>query len=370
MEWIPGNMNDRLKFILLLSLSLAVLQTPLAQEIEIYGVVLDQETGAPLENAHVYISNTTHGTTTDSAGQFTLQVSIRGTFTIAASFVGYGTISQSIEIVPRKNVRLQFLLTPKIVELEEINVSSKTDRKWQKSYTLFREFFIGTDEFAEQTEILNPEVLEFHKKWFRNSTTVISKRPLQIKNDALGYLLVVEILEMSFDETNKGGIWSVLTQVSEMDPLNDLQQETWKQNRQKAYLGSQIHFFKSLYSNTLPENGFYPYIYNYGIGEVIDKPRIRSYFPQNFDEISANYKVYLNGGNRVGYIYNPTMDELGAEHPIWDRLDYFIIRNEHNVFAINDLGFLYNFRSLEFYGSWGDNRFSKFIPLNYEPPSE
>ena len=69
-----------------------------SQQFSISGTVLDEETGAPIEGAHVFISNTMLGTITDKAGFYRLSDISLGTHTLAVSVLGYETLYQRTSI--------------------------------------------------------------------------------------------------------------------------------------------------------------------------------------------------------------------------------------------------------------------------------
>lgn len=75
---------------LLLHIACFLLALPLAAQWEISGQVTDRQ-GAPIPGANISIAGTYEGTTSDSLGQFLLQVENRDSLTLAVSFLGFET---------------------------------------------------------------------------------------------------------------------------------------------------------------------------------------------------------------------------------------------------------------------------------------
>ena len=62
------------------------------------GFVKDANTGEPLAGANVLLKGTSHGTTTDSSGKFSISNIAAGTYDLAISFIGHSTSTLSITV--------------------------------------------------------------------------------------------------------------------------------------------------------------------------------------------------------------------------------------------------------------------------------
>jgi len=93
----------------------------------IQGTVVD-ETDAPLPGVNVVAvhqpTGTRYGTATNPSGRFTIQgMRVGGPYTITASFVGYQTLRrEGLRLQLDETAELQFSLTPKTAEMEEVEV--------------------------------------------------------------------------------------------------------------------------------------------------------------------------------------------------------------------------------------------------------
>ncbi len=225
----------------------------------ITGIILDNATGQPLPFANVFIDNTTIGTVTDAEGQYILKDISSGRITLAASFAGYITSSKTFDVKEAEPLKVDFSLTPQEKQLDEVELTSRRDRKWEKQLERFEEVFIGSryDPLVNKTKILNPWAIDFDegktsdgKRYF--SATM--SQPLEIENMALGYKLIYHLEE--FTQTRNGALYQGPVQFIEMDTLFGDMSKKWMENRQKAYQSSLRHLFKSMIRNDLSAQHF------------------------------------------------------------------------------------------------------------------
>jgi len=89
----------------------------------ITGAITDAKTGEPLAGVNVIIEGTTRGTSTDGDGKYTISNVPDGTHTIKTFFLGFKSVSKSVE-VSGGLVTLNFKLQPSIQNLEELVVTA------------------------------------------------------------------------------------------------------------------------------------------------------------------------------------------------------------------------------------------------------
>ena len=87
------------------------------------GIVVDQETRAPLPDAHVFLLNEGFGTTTNRAGQFTFPPLLPGQYELHISHLSYHSWVDTLRVQAGQNVRTQatlqvepILITPIIID--------------------------------------------------------------------------------------------------------------------------------------------------------------------------------------------------------------------------------------------------------------
>ena len=87
------------------------------------GVITDVKSGQPLRGASVTLADTRQGATTDSSGSFAIRNVPFGHTLIEASFEGYKTIIEHIDVVAGTNTK-NFSLNPAVVENEAVMVTA------------------------------------------------------------------------------------------------------------------------------------------------------------------------------------------------------------------------------------------------------
>ena len=96
-----------------------------SNQLHIYGRVLNYETNQPITDANVSVLTKVWGTTTDSVGNFSLEIP-KGSYKIKFSFVGFEDNIK--EINPTKNeIKLIVKLIPTVLVQNEVNVKGKKE---------------------------------------------------------------------------------------------------------------------------------------------------------------------------------------------------------------------------------------------------
>ena len=220
-----------------------------AQGITVTGQVRDSSTGTPLQFANVFVNNTTINTVTDKEGKYSLSGISPGTYELVVSYVGYFTLNRKIELQSANNPILDFSLEPKEDDLEEIDVTSRMDKKWGKQLKRFEKVFIGNpqDSIAGAAKIINPWVLDFGEGKTSGGPRYFyatAQEPIQIENTALGYQIIYDLLD--FKQTRNGFYYLGLSRFEEMEPSSKDIAELWHKNRQRVFFGSTRHLLKTM----------------------------------------------------------------------------------------------------------------------------
>ena len=108
------------KLLVLLTLLLPVLT--FSQVIK--GIITDASTNKALTGANVVISETNNGTITNSDGFYKLTNIKHGNYNIAVSYIGYKTISKSIDINENKTYTLNFSINPTSIKTKEVVITA------------------------------------------------------------------------------------------------------------------------------------------------------------------------------------------------------------------------------------------------------
>lgn len=332
------------------------------------GQVVEKESGNPVEFAHVYISRSTAGTTTDGEGRFLFKTTLTGRQQLIFSFVGYHTLAVTVNLDdprPVFNFRADLELNP--VELGEIEIST-SNAEWQRNYREFREQFIGTTEFANETEILNPWVLDFSRDP-EESLEAAASRALEIENRALGYRIRADLTGFEWQAGGLTGFYTLQTKFEELEPAGRRESRAWQRNRRRAYEGSFEHFLASLYRDELRENDF----------EIVRMDTYETAFITELSEweVRRSQMAENPGGRQTipdnlmkGYKLNQPVDILYGrrsrygDNRVRSRLVPLTNRNE---FFVNAWGRLQDPLSLRLDGVWSQHRIGNMLPVDYEP---
>lgn len=226
----------------------------LAQSITISGKITSKESGRPVAGASVFLSNSSFGTTSSTDGNFTLNRLRPGQYTLVVTAVGYGEYNKTIMVsadVPAMNI----LLEPKAIVLREVIISGTSRADWNRNYEMFKKDFIGVDDNAKQCVVINPKVLDFTYRKSKQTLTASSDEFLIVENKAMGYRVKFLLNAFSSDKI-EARISYQGSRLFEELPGSAAQKKKWQATRDRAYYGSAMHFFRSLYQNKLNDEGF------------------------------------------------------------------------------------------------------------------
>ena len=104
----------------------------LAQDGTISGIVTDGQTGDPLPGATVQVTELGIGTATDPDGNYEFDVPA-GEHVVSASFVGYERGQKTITVSEGETTNVDFALTPRTAELDEVVVTAQNIERQAKS---------------------------------------------------------------------------------------------------------------------------------------------------------------------------------------------------------------------------------------------
>jgi CarboxypepD_reg-like domain len=378
----------------------------LAQYGIITGKVINEGSKSPLPRASVFLSNSSVGSATAEDGTFTLNGIRPGQYTLVVTILGYEDYSNSV-LVGREPIRLNIELKQKPLMLREVVISSSAD--WKKNYEAFKKDFIGVDENAKNCFVMNPHILNLTYNPTKQVLHAEADEFLVVENKALGYR--VKFLLNDFKADKIANIVSTEGQrLFEDLPGSEAQKKRWHQKREEAYYGSAMHFYRSLYTDKLADQGFIMYKLNRYVNPARpDEEVIRrkiNMFKQIGRRDSANYWVGL--ANMSKYYH-----ESLAQPPL-SQFEVLVTAGQPGLYAIHFSNYLYVvytkkrdeafykdlYRPLEmpnyetsvitlytpyavfdmngivvgnaplYEGSWANNRLSDMLPVDYVPDNK
>ncbi|WP_199141383.1 carboxypeptidase-like regulatory domain-containing protein [Pedobacter sp. ASV12] len=216
----------------------------------ISGTVKDQKETLP--GAAIYISGYKISTVTNNEGKFSIPNLAPGNYDVLVQMIGYLPYSKNV-VIADKSVNIEALLQENTVMLKEVVI--KPDPNRMAHIALFKDFFIGKSPNAAQCKILNTNVLMINDDRENGMLTVRTNEFIVIENKALGYRLKYLLEYFEYNYKSKIIFYAGHPYFEEMKGGKS-KQKKWQQARETAYNGSIQHFFKSLYHNTIAQDGF------------------------------------------------------------------------------------------------------------------
>ena len=224
--------------------------------VSINGTVVDDSTGAPLPDTHVFVSGSMIGTTVDENGRFRLTGVASGAKRVYVSRVGYTPEQIDLVLPPDTALTLAVRLDPTVIEADPLTVSGRRGEEWHEHLRRFKRLFIGVSPSARRCYLLNPNTLQFDTAWW-GRFEADATRPLRFENRALGYR-VTYFLE-NFEERGDIVRWDGEPLFTPLPARDSAEAARWAENRRRAFYGSLRHFLLALLNDRVEEEQFRMY---------------------------------------------------------------------------------------------------------------
>ncbi|MPS66346.1 MAG: hypothetical protein DI622_13715 [Chryseobacterium sp.] len=207
-------------------------------------VVNDAEQKIP--NVSIYIDGTKIGTTSKEDGSFSLNLPSKNIGNIIFQKEDYETFATPVSEVLNKKLKVVLLKTNTI---EEVTIIPFTEEAYKNHIRYFLNTFIGSDQ--ENVKIKNQRSLKFAYDKKNKILKVKAPKTLIIENKNLGYEIEYNLISFSADFNSNMVNYTGTSFFRETKNSNKI-----KLNRMNAYDGSMLHFFRSIYNNTISEDKF------------------------------------------------------------------------------------------------------------------
>lgn len=146
--------HPRRKIIATVAVALLVLAAGAEAQTEsgtVVGQVVQTVTARPLSNVQVTVVGANVGTITDENGRFRIAGVRAGTRQLRAQFIGYRTVTETVEVVPGQTTTVQLQLAESAVDLDEIVVTALGIERPQRELTTSVQTLSG-DELTRAPE--------------------------------------------------------------------------------------------------------------------------------------------------------------------------------------------------------------------------
>ena len=357
-------------FLLLLLLCLPMLA--LGQTATLTGKVKDAETGEVLPFCSVFVNNTTVSTATDLEGNFTLSGLEPGTLEIGFSFMGYAAQTRKVTLKPGGTFTLNLSMSPLEQVLSEQEVKASRDKSWERDLRKFQSLFLGIDEAAAQTTILNPWVIDFPEATEKGSFVARAEQPIELENRYLGYKITFNLKEFVNAPTAYRIVGAARFELLPAD--SEAQQATWEKNRADIYRRSPMNLFRSILKGTYEREGFYLYGDKAGgsasmniRSDIFANELGKSVVPYKADPLvipsdpEGDYLLQLKG--RIEIHYQKGFAQANTYRDAPYPISWLEVKN--GQVRIRENGTVLNPEDLVFSGDMDRKRISNLLPLDY-----
>lgn len=211
----------------------------------IKGTVVN-DAGIRIGNVNVYIDGTKTGTTSAEDGTFSLNVSGKNLGNLIFRKENYETFATPVSEVVNKTLKVVLL---KSNDIEEVTIVSYTEEAYKNYINYFLDSFIGYDK--QNVKIKNQRSLKFSFDKKNKILKVKAPKTLIIENKNLGYEIEYNLVNFSSDFNTK------IINCSGTSLFKETKNNSkTRLNRMNAYDGSLLHFFRSVYNNTVAADQF------------------------------------------------------------------------------------------------------------------
>ena len=220
----------------------------------IKGTIFDNKTKERIYSASIYINGTFVGTLSNKDGNFQLDVSKYPSMPLTVSAIGYysATLTDFSSAKPTL-----IYLTPKVFELNEVVVNAKSNsRERRENLVIFRNEFLGTTGNSFNCEIANEEDIRFKLSADKDTLRAFATKPIIIDNKALGYKITYYLDKFEYCKPSSSFFFKGNIIFSEDLAADEAKQQYFDRKRKDAYLGSRMHFFRSLWIDNLNAAGY------------------------------------------------------------------------------------------------------------------
>ena len=347
-----------------------------AQLTELNVLLYDQNTQQPIPNAHVFLVNTTYGTTSDEAGQVQLNIPKSIQEDLLITHISYDTRLLEYAEYQQLGKRDTLYLSPNNFDISEVVVTSKRSNSWKKNLKKFRKVFLGDDKIADKCRLVNPEVLRFEES--KGQLTVSAVDLLQIENPHLGYTIYYLL---NYCRIEADGSTEYVGRAKFVDTSTEENRAKIASNREKIFQQSPKHFFRNLLANQLKEAGYEVQIVLrrnqelhpietpdlYTLLKATPEQNYQLFFPEFLEVVNNKIKTvsYNKMGVRPGGLESAKFSgSVPAENALVEAVKSYLYKKSPFL-LLNKYGNLLNSKQVKEYGYWANQRMAQQLPFDY-----
>ncbi len=351
--------------------------TPAYTQITLIGKVVDAITDIPVTNASIYFNNTTIATKTNLQGEFN--------FT-ALNFITSALLisSSRYELLVFKPTAVQLKGTRKFVfklqakeppPQDKIPPTVPLRKRWLE---IFYSTVLGISAEAAKSTILNDTSIYFLSASGSNIFFAYADEPLVINNPMLGYKISFDLVEFWYDDATGKSDFVGYCRYEETGA-----NKKYEKNRKRSYYGSSLHFYRSLVTHQLQQQGFGTFLVKTDSVKGRDKTTttlqeddLDAFVPVTAQQLlyidsSNNFSIRLASRLLVQYYQNPygkayLSQNIYVQGVLPTGVESYLSLNTSSV-AINNAGALSDAAAISYTGYWNYERIANILPYDYQP---
>ena len=311
------------------------------------GVVMDSDSGLPIESASIYFDGTTIGTSSNAQGAFEIDVVEGVTSPLIISFMGYQR--QMVHSYEANKFYKVYLLED-VNTLDEVFITSDDGMSKAEKLKQFRREFLGNTDNGRACKILNESDLIFRFNAQKNQLTASARKPVVVMNDNLQYQVSFDIQDFVIDYSYvdllnnhfriKSVVYAGTSFYKDLDTLNN---KRIIKKRNKVYKGSTLHFMRALSKKRITEEDY----------KIFDGSfEVQPYKFIDIETIAGSDNVRVTLEKPLTILYDKNL-----QSKIHVMADDFLIDQYGNYAPVD---------KVLFSGYMGDNRIGDLLPLDYQ----
>lgn len=332
----------------------------------ILGKVVDSASGQPMAGASAFCQNTTQGTVSNNEGLFYLRLP-NGGYDLVVSYTGYDKkvmrISNTQSLTDTMLIRL--VKTEKSLEEVAVVGTNEVADGWKKYGQFFIDNFIGTTPNAASCQLQNPEVLHFYYSKKKNRLKVRANEDIIVRNYALGYTIRYQLDSFTYEYGTRISQYTGYPLFQEMDSAANVK-EQWVKNRARSYLGSRLHFMRSMSDSTVTDEGFHVEKLDDAPGSTRGVMINNLYDSSLYASDSNGIAVGWKGRYRVSYKSVLPDPKFLKEFKLPANTRYQVtVLDVADGFVIEENGYFYEQADVVNSGYWAWEKLAELLPYDY-----
>jgi len=227
----------------------------------ISGYVYDEDENKPMEGAFVYLDGTTLSASTDERGFFKIATAQKYNAALVVSFIGFESLR--IDDPYKYDKPFKVLLRTDAISLQEVVITKGGPFTRKQMLRVFRQQFLGKSKAGASCKIENEDDINLYYDTATNTLNARAYKPLRITNKRLEYTINFDLrgFSVGYNTTSLEDLYLNRSYFEGTTFFLDTSKKgSADKKRKEAYLGSAVHFMKTVAANDWQEQKFELYV--------------------------------------------------------------------------------------------------------------